>query len=308
MVRIMDGNWGLKVLSVLLAVVLWIYVSSELNPIKEREFKAVTIETRGVKDNLVVGDLPESANIRVRANQNVITELNAKSLEVYVDLAKAETGRQVIPLQVKTPPGVELVEFQPQQVTVTVEHLAEKQIPVRVRFTDTVEEGYRVLAVKVSPNMVILQGPDSVIKNIESAMVEVKLTGRIGSFDEDLPVKLSTEADRLAGERLIHMTPAVVDVFVSVVPEMPSKSVPVQAKIEGEPAEGYQVKTIVVEPETLIITGAQQLISAISQLDTLSLDITGTAQDAISEVGLNLPPEIKSSRQTVRVLVKVGPK
>lgn len=232
------GEWGLKVLSLLVAVVLWVYVSNELNPTKEQEYKELTIEIRGVGANLAVSELPGNATLRVQASQSVISELNPKAIEVFVDLSSIKAGKNRVPIQVNVPSGVKVVELRPQIVSVNVEPFTEKQVSVKAGFFGRVAKGYKVLTIKPKPDDVILRGPKSVLDKINFASADVQLKGRKLSFSETVPIRLEDKSGNSYDERLIKRSPSTADVFVSVVPELPTKTVQIIPRITSEPIKG----------------------------------------------------------------------
>ncbi len=301
------GNWSLKVLSLILAVVLWVYVSNELNPTKEQEYKAVPVETRAIGSNLAVTGPPDSVNVKVQANQSVLAKLNPRSIEVFVNLSKAKPGKIVVPVQVKVPAGVKVTDLRPQEVSVTLEPLVEKQVPLKVRSLDTPAKGYRVLAYELKPNQVILRGSKSIIDRIDFASADINLKNRDKSFSATVPVKVIDNQGNFVEQALVKRTPTVVDILVSIVPDMPFKTVQVVPRLIGEPAAGYIIQMTEVDPRELIITGDQNLINSISQVYSQPVDITGAKNDVYIDAAPDLPEDVTANRQSLRVLVKIVP-
>jgi len=300
------GDWGLKILSLFLGVVFWVYVSNELNPTKEREFKAISVEARGVGHNLAVSELPGNASVRVQANQNVIAELDTRSIEVYTDLSDAQPGENIVPVRVKVPAGVKVTDLRPQQVTVVLEPLAEKQIPVRLKYTGEPEKGHRLLTARTKPDDIIVRGPESIVNRVDFASIEIGLKGRIKSFSETVPVKVGDDQGNFLEEMLVKRTPAIIDVFITIVPEMPSKKVNLIPLITGEPARGYVVEMTVVEPQEITVTGDETVLNGMAQVFTYPVDITGTDKDVFVDTGPDLPAGVMADRQSVKILVKIG--
>lgn len=300
------GNWGLKLLSLLLAVVMWVYVSNDQTTTTEQEFKAVPVEIRGLAPNLAVSEMPGNVAVRVQADQNIITELNYRSIEAYVDLAAIQAGKAIVPVQVKVPTGVKVVDLRPPEVTVTLEPMATKQVPVQIRSLSRPENGYKVLGMQAKPDEVILRGPRSVLNRIDQVSVEVDLKNRSQSFGGALPVKVSDSAGRLLDEGAVKRSPEIADVLVSIGPELPSKSVKIIPDIVGEPAKGYTVTMTSIDPADLVITGEDKVINRLSKLITKPIDVTGAQKDLALQAEPVLPWGVIANRQSVRILVKIG--
>jgi len=305
--RFVRGNWGLKLLSLLMAIVLWVYVANEQNPPQEREFKAVAVETRGLGRDMTVLQVPGTVNIRVQASRNVVTELSLRSVEAYIDLSGAKPGRKTVPVIVKVPPDVKVTGLTPKEVAVTLDVLKEKQVPVKASYTGKPAEGYKVLTIRPTPDEVILRGPQSILDTIMSAGVDVILRGKTKTFGETVPVKLTDRSGNFLEEGVIKRTPQVVNVTVTIVEDKYSKTVQVTPEITGNPAEGFVVTETVLEPATLVITGDRKLVEGLTQVATQPVDISNAVADVNKDVTPILPTGVIADRQSVRVLVKLAP-
>lgn len=299
-------DWGLKLLSAALAVVLWVYVSNELNPTKEQEYKNLAVDIRGVRSNLAVSQLPGTVNVRVAANQSILAELTSKSIEVYIDLKNVKTGLNNVPVKIRVPSGVKIVDYRPSSVQVTLEPVAEKQVPVIIRSVGSLASGYKVLSTEARPDEVILRGPQSILAKVHNTFIEIDLNGKNHSFSDVIPIRLEDGAGDNYDEGLIKREPQEVKVFTSVVPDLPTKTVRVVPKITGDPAPGYMINMTVVDPPELVITGQQKIIDAIKDVYTMPVKIDGAKQDVFAEAAPNLPSGVTGGRQLVNVLVKVG--
>lgn len=304
--RVDKADRGLKVLSLLVAVVLWVYVSNELNPTKEREFRDVGVDIRGIAANLAVSESPGSVRVRVQASEDVISELNPGSIEVLADLKNAKIGRNLVPLEVRVPSGVKVVELRPQQAEVRVEPLIEKQVPVKVRFGEAPPKGYKVGTVQTKPDEVIVRGPKSIVNRVSFAVVDVSMANKHQSFSETVPDRVTDELGTIIEERLIKRIPPMVDVFVSIVPDLPSKKIPVIPVLTGDPGSGYAVTMTVLDPPELTVTGESDILQGIGQISTKAIDITGAQSDLYIDIAPDLPPGVVANRQSLKVLIRIG--
>lgn len=299
-------DWYLKVLSLLVAVVLWVYVSNEMNPTKEQEFKDMGVDIRGMSSNLAVSELPGSVSIRVQGSQDVIADLSPRSIEVFVDLSNVGAGKNVVPVQVRVPRDVKVVDLKPQQVPLRIEPVSEKQIPIHVRAGDGAAKGYKTAAIQTKPDEVIIRGPKSVVDKVNLATVDINMRNKQRTFSETIPVRVVDDLGAFVEERLVRRVPPVVDVFVSIVPDLPSKKVKVLPVITGEPKQGYAVTMTVVDPPELVITGPWDIIGKMTEISTKPIDIKEADKDVYVDVSPELPNGVVANRQSLRVLVRIG--
>jgi YbbR domain-containing protein len=285
---------------------MWVYVSNDQTTTTEQEFKAVPVDVRGQAANLAVAGNPGNVTVRVQADQNIIAELTSRSVEAYIDLDGIKAGKMVVPVQVKVPAGVKVVNLRPPEVSVTLEPMVTKQVLVKIRSSSMPANGFKVLGMQVKPEEVILHGPRSVLNRVDRVSVEVDLKNRNRSFGESLPIRVSDTSGRLLDEGSVQRSPELVDLLVSIGPDLPSKTVKIIPDIVGEPAKGYTVTMTSIDPVDLVITGESNVINRLTELPTKPIDITGAQGDLAVNAEPVLPPGVIANRQSVRILVTIG--
>lgn len=138
-------NWqrnSIKILSVLLAVILWLYVSNEQNPAMEKNIN-VSLEHTGLGQNYIItGGIPESVRLKVHGSKTQLANLASGDFRAVVNLPEGETGDVNVPVQVHAPPGIRVVQVYPETVTVNIDMLMEKVIPVAVSLRGKPAPGY----------------------------------------------------------------------------------------------------------------------------------------------------------------------
>jgi len=69
MSKITSNNLTAKIVALILAAILWLYVMNEQNPPIESSF-SLPVEVRNGQTNLVVSDLPDTVRIKLGAGGN----------------------------------------------------------------------------------------------------------------------------------------------------------------------------------------------------------------------------------------------
>ncbi|TLN25987.1 hypothetical protein FDZ74_02155 [bacterium] len=308
MVKERGSRWPIKVLSLLLAVFLWMYVTNELNPTKEQVLRQIPVETRGLGAGLAVLNMSRQVTLRVQGNQNVMADLAARSVEVSVDLSGVKAGKSRLPVSVKLPPGVRLVDVTPDEIMVEIDRLAEKHVHIKPEVTSRPAEGYRQMKAVVKPSQVVLKGPQKVLAGIDAALARVDLRDRTVNVLETVPVQLLDKQGKVVEKPGVDIVPAQVEVFVPIVVELPSRTVPVKVPVTGVPAEGLEVTAVIPEPKTVTVTGRWEVLAGIREITAEAVDITGVKEDVLRAVRLRLPAGVTSpATPEVRVLIRVGP-
>lgn len=197
---------GLKVLSVVLAVLLWMMVSGEETverglriPLELQQFPSA-LELRS--------EPPSNIDVRVRGGSGALSRLSPVDVVAVLDLHTAQAGQRLFPLtpdQVRAPFGVEVVQITPSTVALVFEKAAVKQVPVVIPGVEgKPAPGFVVGKWTVDPPTVEIIGPESAVKRATTALTEpisvagarehVKATVTVGMLDSSLRLKTSRSA------------------------------------------------------------------------------------------------------------------
>ncbi len=221
-------NTGLKLISVLLAGLLWLFVENEKTGLKSVE---VTLDYTNTPATLVL--MPESreaVTAVIRGPEALLPRLREGSLTATVDL-RAETEGEIRWLMttddVIVPYWAEVVRVEPQQFTFTLDNRASKIIPVLPKVMGSVADGYVFKDYVVNPSRVTISGPESIIEGVREIWTDaLVIDGMTESFQQTVAVR----ADR-PGIIIESVEEHIVQVVI--VPEIVERyfeSVPVVAE------------------------------------------------------------------------------
>ena len=143
---------GLKVVSIVLASLLWLLVSGEQTV--ERALR-VPLEFTNLPPQLeLVGEPPTVVDVRLRGSSGTMSRIAAGELAAVLDVRTAKPGQRLFHLtagDVRAPFGVEVVQVAPASVPLTFEESGSKMVPVAARITGDPAPGFVVTSVTVEP-------------------------------------------------------------------------------------------------------------------------------------------------------------
>ncbi|HXY47806.1 MAG TPA: CdaR family protein [Terriglobales bacterium] len=171
--RYVFANLALKLLSLALAVGLWLAITRD--PIAEVEV-TVPIEFHHVPGNLEISsmNIPE-AQVRVRGPERVIHQLRPADVRVEVDVSGVKPGERTFDLtaqQVHQPRALEVVQVVPSQVRLSFDTGITRQVPVRPRVIGVFAPGVRITQVLATPATVAITGPKQRVEAVEAATTD----------------------------------------------------------------------------------------------------------------------------------------
>jgi diadenylate cyclase len=166
-------NFGLKLLALGLAVVLWLAVARD--PVAEVAVD-VPIEFHNIPENLEISseNIPR-AQIRVRGPQRVVRRLQVSDVSADIELSTVKPGERTFDLtadQIHQPKELEVVQIIPSQFHLTFDARLSRQVPVHPRVEGTFAPGYSIKQVVADPSTVTISGPQKRVEAVEAAITD----------------------------------------------------------------------------------------------------------------------------------------
>ena len=272
-------RYPLIIISIFIAVILWAYVNNLQNPLQEQEFR-VSLRAAGLPDGMITDELPDRVSVLVKPGLKV-GGLKAEDFKAVVDLSHVDIGENVLAVNVSGPSGVQISQINPKTVTVNVDKLVQKQVPVRAFLKGTPGAGYSAGEPLLVPTAVLASGPSRLLDSIEQVPVTVDVTGATQNLDYSLPLELQDEQ--------VKLSPEVVQVVVPVNVSVPYKAVPVKVETTGTPNEGYQLDSTTAQPAVVQVFAPHEVLPQIKEVTTKPVNLDGAAENLKQSTELQLP-------------------
>jgi YbbR domain-containing protein len=208
-------NLALKVVSVVLAALLWLIVSGEQTV--ERVLR-IPLEYTNIPEQLeLVGEPPTVVDVRVRGSSGTLGRLSPGELAAVLDVRTPRPGQRLYHLtgsDVRAPFGVDVVQVTPSSIALYFEQSSAKTVPVLPVLEGQPAEGYIVDKVTANPAKVEIVGPASALKELTGAVTEaVSVEGATQTVVESVTVGPADPAVRLRGpQTTAQVTVAIVPV------------------------------------------------------------------------------------------------
>lgn len=302
--KFFKSNLTYRIISLLLAVSLWLWVTAERNPALEKVL-TVPLETKNLADELTVAEQPDSVIIRVEGRKKIIDSITSRDVKAFVDLNGASIGPNIKPVEVNLPSNLQLVSVNPSQVSIIIDEVSEVQLPVSVNIQGDIATGHLQLQPETTPAEVLVEGPGNLLDAIDKVYVDVSMANREKSFLEYLPVKIRDKRGKPLGEWLT-IKPEYVEVYIPVIKEQPSQKMLIKPDIAGTPAKGYKIKRVDVEPDIVEAYGPYQSLSTLDYLITEPVLVNGLSTDLIRDAEIIVPDDnIEVRPKTVKIIVEL---
>jgi YbbR domain-containing protein len=176
-------NFGLKVLSLLLAAGLWFLLSHE-EPAEVALRSPILFQNVPQHLEISSESIPE-AQIRVRGPERAIRQLQASEVHAEINLADAKPGERTFDLtsqQVRHPLDVTVVQIVPSQLHLAFDTRLTREVEIHPRVTGTFADGEQITKVDADPPRITITGPRHHVEKVDAATTDpVDATGTRGS-------------------------------------------------------------------------------------------------------------------------------
>ena len=309
--RILD-HFGLKVLSLVIAFVVWILVANVDDYKTTKQISGIEIEFvngNAITEKNKVYEVPEGTaiDVVVKGRRKIVENLTSADFKAVADLSKMSVTNAVT-VEVSPVNSViarELtVSYTNNAVVVAVESKIEKQLPVMVRATGTVQEGYAVRSKSATPNLITVKGAESVVNLIEGVAVDVNVTNANRSMTSyAAPVFLDKNGSQISSDKFEY-DESQIEVFVEI---LPTKELDVKLETTGEAKEGYIIAGVDYQPTSIQVVGNSSDLEKVDEILINDIDVEERSKDFETSVDLQdyLPDGITLADDSTEIMVKV---
>ncbi len=304
-------NWSIAVLAVVLAVTLWIFVTDKNDPeLTARVSSLIPVECVNVplgKAAVPSCSETKTVTVQVRAPESVLGQLTAEDFQATADLSDVTADEATVPVFVQSnEPRAEIIEISPAQITVRLEDVTSRSVPVRTNLVGVPPRGYEPGEMTLEAEEAVVTGPESLVARVVAVEADINLTNLRSAYEQ---TQLLQARDELgANIQGVNVEPESVNVQGEITQLEISVTVVVRPDVQGNPADGFSVNAIQVDPPFVVVSGPAEVIQSIDTIDgvsTAAVSIADASADVVRPVTLQLPEgaAVEQPRVTVRVLI-----
>ena len=284
------NNWSLKLLSLIIALVIWLIIVNYDNPNTTRVISGIPIDVLGT-ETLTANDMTyrvagnQTASVRVRCPRRLAQQLKVADFRATADFSQLYSFTNQVPVVITCTNSRVLDEYLTQitqSLEVTIEDIITRQIDVGVNVGGTPSDGCQVGEVTPSPSVVTVRAPESIANQISAAGVSVD----VNTLSESTTLHASLDLYNAGGSVIdttgmdsLELSSAEIAVAVEI---ENVKNVSIAYTVAGQDsvAKGYRYAGSTITPETVKVAGRKiKLLDLKSiSLPEGELDVTGSTE------------------------------
>ena len=303
-------------LSVVIALGLWLYVITVENPNQVSPYYNVKVVLEGEnvltqKGLMLTSDPDIRVRVDLKSNRTNLSNINSDNLTIKADLADIdEPGTHELSYDIVFPGNVsasdvKVVNRQPGTVQVTVAERAHKEIPVLVSFKGKVRENFIMQAtqMKLDSETVTVDGPKEVVDQIDHASIVIDCTDRTETISESYRYTLENSSNEAVDAAMIKTNVEKIRVEVPIVA---TKKIPLRFNIN--PGGGAQIgdcQIEILDSDHITVCGSDTALDKLDEIVLGTLNLEDIAEDTERAYPITLPEGITNLSGVNEVTVKI---
>jgi len=305
----------LMIVSLILSFMLWMYVTNQEGSVQEMVYPGVKVVFEGennMRDSrglIITSNDTTSVRVTVSGSPRVLARINASDISAVIDLSTiTKTGNYSLSPKITYASGIDSSDLQ-SKVNVTVnfyvDRLSTMTVPVNGVFNGSTAEGFSAEALQFEPQYIKISGPESDLKTVYEAWVEVSREDVDSTLTYASSFVLRDSEGNVIDNDSIELESDTVNVTLPVIA---IKEVDLIASLIPGAGANDQNTTVRVTPEKITLSGDADVLEALNHilLDTIDLaDITGESWTKTYSIVIPNGTEIVGGAKEATVSVEI---
>ncbi|MBQ7076009.1 MAG: hypothetical protein IJM94_04320 [Clostridia bacterium] len=292
-----------KILSLVIAVFLWVYLVVLLNPQIETTITNIPItfkDQANLSRNgfIITNDTVNTVTLKLRGSRNMLSNVNRNNISAYVDLSGCSgINTYTLPVHITLPHDeLSIVDKSPYNISVDVDKISTYKFGIEIVSEGELKKDYLIDTLEGNVSEIIVKGPSALVGSIKKAVVTVDVAGVDNDFTKESDVVLYNSEGEKIVSHLITIDKPKVTVSGTV---LFRKTVPVTFEQVTVP-EGYEISGI--SPENITLKGKKDILSEVSELPLKEYFFK--AETIQADIEILYPENIENDVKTVQVTIK----
>ena len=293
MINKLKYNSKIKIISLLSAMVLWMYVMAIVDPEETKLFEniPVTITNKNElneRDLVIYPEQDLTTNIYVTGKLSNLKKVTKDDINVYGQINNPLEGNNEIYLKVSTSQRVNY-DFKNPVMIVTLEKIISEDKSIKVDITGSGKNNVDNIMLQDNIDKVSISGPRSLVNKVKRVVGTVKVNGELNDFSQSIKLE-PVDANGKVVEG-IELEKDSVNVNITLLTQ---KTVPIILKLSDNSESGVNYT---MSQNTVTIKGKKDIVDSINDIETqpvkLSEILPGTSKDIYLQVPSGITIETK---------------
>ena len=293
MINKLKYNSKIKIISLLSAMVLWMYVMAIVDPEETKLFEniPVTITNKNElneRDLVIYPEQDLTTNIYVTGKLSNLKKVTKDDINVYGQINNPLEGNNEIYLKVSTSQRVNY-DFKNPVMIVTLEKIISEDKSIKVDITGSGKNNVDNIMLQDNIDKVSISGPRSLVNKVKRVVGTVKVSGESNNFSQSIKLEPVDANGKVVEGVELEKDSVNVNIIL-----LAQKTVPITLKLSDNSESGVNYT---MSQNTVTIKGKKDIVDSINNIETqpvkLSEILPGTSKDIYLQVPSGITIETK---------------
>ena len=293
MINKLKYNSKIKIISLLSAMVLWMYVMAIVDPEETKLFEniPVTITNKNElneRDLVIYPEQDLTTNIYVTGKLSNLKKVTKDDINVYGQINNPLEGNNEIYLKVSTSQRVNY-DFKNPVMIVTLEKIISEDKSIKVDITGSGKNNVDNIMLQDNIDKVSISGPRSLVNKVKRVVGTVKVNGELNDFSQSIKLEPVDANGKVVEGVELEKDSVNVNIIL-----LAQKTVPIILKLSDNSESGVNYT---MSQNTVTIKGKKDIVDSINNIETqpvkLSEILPGTSKDIYLQVPSGITIETK---------------
>ncbi|MDU3338164.1 YbbR-like domain-containing protein [Paraclostridium bifermentans] len=300
----LKNNTKIKLISLLSALVLWLYVMTVEDPVETRTFSdiPVTITNMSVLEERGLTIYPKEellADISIRANLSSLRPINRDNIYIYGRLDDPKEGKNVVYLQANLPERVNKYDIKPNVITLDLEKVVSEKRSISVDVEG--EPKINIDNIETNKKTVDVSGPRTLVNKVTSIKATLDASDKYKDFSTKLKlVPVDDNGDAVKGVKLDD------NFVVATVKFLQEKVVPVKLVFDDSVSNQSNLENYSINPKDITIEGKKEALDNINGINTKPITANDLKNNNSIDVALDIPKDIKIKNKISSIKLNIN--
>lgn len=270
------------VISILVAIAMWLYVDLERAPERTMTIRDIPVEFSGEnttladKNLMLLSGYDTTIDLKIRGPKRELVKMNRDNVRVIASTSSIDSvGVHQLDWTVSFPDGVVRTNVSVEkaslsQITVTVGELYTKEVPVECQVVGEVAEGYFTGDVVLDPEVLTLRAQRDDLLNVSCARLTVDISGATRSVVQTVDVQLYDYDGNPVENSNIRTNTSLIQ---AKVPVLTTREVELAVEFSGVPGAAMNSIKCDITPKTVRLNGEADVLDSIDKLVLATLHV-----------------------------------
>lgn len=300
MMNKLKHNTKIKLISLLSAITLWLYVMAIVDPTDTKLFENVPIVVRNMnelkeKDFVIYPDGELTIDVSISGKLSKIQKVKKEDIHVYGTIENPMEGKNQVYLSATAPPGV-THELKSNVIAVNLDKIVQENKKIEVKIEGNSKDNIDKVSIDGDKKSIEVSGPRTLVNEVTKVIGVLDVGSRTQDFSDKIKLTpVDKNGNKVNGVKLYQST---LKVSATLLKE---KTVPIRVKLKENTSDNEKVPNYELSKSNIVIKGSKDLIDGIEYIETKEVNLDDITSGFPKDVELNIPKGISSNTKYITI-------